>query len=71
MNLHVAVRAKTRKMIRTTPFFLMLIDVQYILDTVVEQLLLNKDRKFIYVEVAYFMRWWEEQTVERQEQVWL
>ena len=48
---------------------LMLIDVQYILDTVVEQLLMNKERKFIYVEIAFFIRWWEEQTVERQEQV--
>ena len=32
--------------------------VQYILDSIVAGLLKNKDRKFIYVEIAYFSRWW-------------
>ena len=36
--------------------------VQYILDTVIEQLLLDKDRTFIYVEMAFFTRWWNEQS---------
>ena len=36
--------------------------VQYIIDTVVEQCLLNPDRKFTYVEQAFFHRWWTEQT---------
>ena len=36
--------------------------VQYILDTVIEQLLLDKDRTFIYVEMAFFIRWWNQQT---------
>eukprot|EP00047_Mylnosiga_fluctuans_P023990 m.150634 g.150634 ORF g.150634 m.150634 type:complete len:975 (+) comp9747_c0_seq2:15-2939(+) len=36
--------------------------VQYILDSVVLQLRLNPNRKFIYVEIAFFKRWWEEQT---------
>ena len=31
--------------------------VQYILDSVINSLLENKDRKFIYVEIAYFQRW--------------
>eukprot|EP01087_Luapelamoeba_hula_P010477 TRINITY_DN2776_c0_g1_i2.p1 TRINITY_DN2776_c0_g1~~TRINITY_DN2776_c0_g1_i2.p1 ORF type:complete len:1012 (-),score=176.54 TRINITY_DN2776_c0_g1_i2:20-3019(-) len=37
--------------------------VQYILDTVVQQLQLNPARRFIYVEIAYFMRWWREQSM--------
>lgn len=36
--------------------------VQYIIDTVVEQCVLNPDRKFTYVEQAFFHRWWTEQT---------
>ena len=36
--------------------------VQYILDTVIEQLLVDKDRTFIYVEMAFFTRWWNEQS---------
>ena len=31
--------------------------VQYIIDTVVDQLLQNPDRKFVYVETAYFWRY--------------
>lgn len=45
------------------------IEVQYILDTVVGQLLVNKERKFMYVEIAFFIRWWREQTPEIQDQV--
>lgn len=36
--------------------------VQYILDSVVDQLLKNPDRRFIYVEMAFFYRWWKQQT---------
>eukprot|EP01119_Soliformovum_irregulare_P008936 TRINITY_DN2201_c3_g1_i1.p1 TRINITY_DN2201_c3_g1~~TRINITY_DN2201_c3_g1_i1.p1 ORF type:complete len:965 (+),score=294.76 TRINITY_DN2201_c3_g1_i1:158-3052(+) len=36
--------------------------VQYILDNVVTSLQKNPSRKFIYVEIAYFWRWWGEQT---------
>eukprot|EP01116_Phalansterium_solitarium_P019911 TRINITY_DN5728_c0_g2_i1.p1 TRINITY_DN5728_c0_g2~~TRINITY_DN5728_c0_g2_i1.p1 ORF type:complete len:1012 (-),score=366.51 TRINITY_DN5728_c0_g2_i1:80-3115(-) len=36
--------------------------VQYILDTVVQALQDNPARKFIYVEQAFFTRWWNEQT---------
>ena len=35
--------------------------VQYILDSVVKQLAKNENRTFIYVEIAFFMRWWKEQ----------
>ncbi|XP_055546042.1 lysosomal alpha-mannosidase-like [Wyeomyia smithii] len=43
--------------------------VQYILDSVVDALLHNPDRKFIYVESAFFFKWWEEQSSERQAEV--
>ena len=36
--------------------------VQYILDSVILGLQQNPDRKFIYVEIAFFQRWWDEQT---------
>jgi len=36
--------------------------VQYILDSVVLALEDNPDRKFIYVESAFFKRWWDEQS---------
>ncbi|XP_069803883.1 lysosomal alpha-mannosidase [Dendropsophus ebraccatus] len=41
--------------------------VQYILDSVVPQLLADPRRRFIYVESAFFWRWWMEQktTVQR------
>ncbi|KAF7652581.1 hypothetical protein LDENG_00095180 [Lucifuga dentata] len=40
--------------------------VQYILDSVVEQLLKNADRRFIYVETAFFYRWWKQQSSSMQ-----
>ncbi|XP_053319845.1 lysosomal alpha-mannosidase [Spea bombifrons] len=36
--------------------------VQYILDSVIPQLLSDKRKRFIYVETAFFWRWWEQQT---------
>ena len=36
--------------------------VQYILDSVVLALDENPDRRFIYVEIAFFWRWWNQQT---------
>ena len=36
--------------------------VQYILDTVVQELQADPNRTFIYVEMAFFARWWREQT---------
>ena len=35
--------------------------VQYILDTVVQELEMDPSKKFIYVEIAFFQRWWDEQ----------
>ena len=41
-------------------------EVYYIIETVITRLEMNPDRKFIYVETAFFARWWYEQTPERQ-----
>jgi hypothetical protein len=38
------------------------LDVQYILDSIVLVLDENPDRRFIYVEVGFFWRWWMQQT---------
>jgi hypothetical protein len=35
--------------------------VQYILDSVIAALLANPARKFIYVEMSFMSRWWDEQ----------
>ena len=43
--------------------------VQYILDSVVEELSKSPDRTFNYVEMAFFERWWNEQTQEMKEKV--
>nr|CCA13903.1 lysosomal alphamannosidase putative [Albugo laibachii Nc14] len=43
--------------------------VQYILDTVVEELHHNPDRKFMYVEQAFFQRWWHQQSRETKKNV--
>ena len=43
--------------------------VQYILDTVVTELLADEQRRFIYVEIAFFYRWWREQDEKRQNEV--
>jgi lysosomal alpha-mannosidase len=40
--------------------------VQYTLDSVVEQLQKNKNRRFIYVETGFFWRWWTNQDEETQ-----
>ncbi|KDO33515.1 hypothetical protein SPRG_19152 [Saprolegnia parasitica CBS 223.65] len=39
-------------------------NVDYILDTVVTELLKNPDRRFMYVEQSFFQRWWREQSHE-------
>jgi lysosomal alpha-mannosidase len=38
--------------------------VQYTLDSVVDELKKNPSRRFIYVETAFFSRWWENQDAE-------
>lgn len=41
--------------------------VQYILDSVITSLLAEPTRRFIYVEMAFFSRWWHQQTNATQE----
>uniref|UniRef100_A0A2M4DMV2 Alpha-mannosidase n=1 Tax=Anopheles darlingi TaxID=43151 RepID=A0A2M4DMV2_ANODA len=43
--------------------------VQYILDSVVEELLHDPNRRFVYVESAFMHRWYNEQTPEMQQTV--
>ena len=38
--------------------------VQYILDSVISQLRANRSKRFIYVEIAFFERWWNEQETD-------
>jgi len=43
--------------------------VQYILDAVIPELIKDKTKRFIYVEVAFFYRWWNQQTDPTRHQV--
>ena len=43
--------------------------VQFILDSVIQALDDNPDRRFIYVEIAFFSRWWNEQTDDMKNKV--
>ncbi|XP_036096626.1 lysosomal alpha-mannosidase [Molossus molossus] len=43
--------------------------VQYILDSVISSLLAEPTRRFIYVEMAFFSRWWHQQTNATQDVV--
>ncbi len=43
--------------------------MQYILDSVIIALDQNPDRRFIYVEIAFFWRWWNEQPDEIRQKV--
>ncbi|KAM8717605.1 hypothetical protein ACLKA7_004323 [Drosophila subpalustris] len=43
--------------------------VQYIIDSVVQSLLKDPEKRFIYVESAFFFKWWKEQTKEQQDKV--
>ncbi|KAJ0096735.1 hypothetical protein Patl1_29102 [Pistacia atlantica] len=43
--------------------------VENVLDSVVEALLRDPNRKFVFAEMAFFQRWWVEQSPEIQEQV--
>ncbi|XP_043950398.2 lysosomal alpha-mannosidase isoform X2 [Drosophila biarmipes] len=36
--------------------------VQYIIDTVISELIKNPDRRFIQVETSFFFKWWDEQS---------
>ncbi|OWF45656.1 lysosomal alpha-mannosidase-like [Mizuhopecten yessoensis] len=43
--------------------------VQYILDSVIPELLRDPSKRFIYVEVAFFAKWWREQDNATRESV--
>jgi lysosomal alpha-mannosidase len=43
--------------------------VQYIIDSVIASLLDDPDRRFIYVESAFFSKWWAEQSDNVKEKV--
>ncbi|XP_069460402.1 lysosomal alpha-mannosidase-like isoform X2 [Ambystoma mexicanum] len=43
--------------------------VRYILDSVISQLLSDPTKRFIYVEIAFFARWWALQTESKKESV--
>ncbi|XP_036385660.1 lysosomal alpha-mannosidase [Megalops cyprinoides] len=43
--------------------------VQYILDSVVQQLQEDPARRFIYVETAFFYRWWKQQSAKTRQVV--
>jgi len=40
--------------------------VEKIISNVIHELQLNKDRKYMYVEMIYFSKWWTYQTEETQ-----
>lgn len=43
--------------------------VQAILDSVITELLKDPNKRFIYVESAFFFKWWDKQTAALQEEV--
>ena len=43
--------------------------VQYILDTVIPELQSDPTKRFVYVEMAFFWRWWNQQTDTLKESV--
>jgi lysosomal alpha-mannosidase len=43
--------------------------VQFILDTTIRELIADPKKRFIYVEIAFFSRWWDEQTEPMKELV--
>ncbi|XP_005189989.1 lysosomal alpha-mannosidase isoform X2 [Musca domestica] len=43
--------------------------VQYILDSVIVELLKDPKKRFIYVESAFFFKWWSEQSDEMKQKV--
>ena len=44
-------------------------DVRYLIDNVVDELLKDETRRFIYVEMYFFSRWWDIQSESRKQDV--
>ena len=50
----------------------MFTDVRMILESVTANLIVNSNRKFIFVETSFFKRWWDEQDhITREKVRWL
>ena len=45
------------------------VGVQYILDSVIPQLVMDPTKRFIYVEIAFFWRWWRQQNDQMKDVV--
>jgi hypothetical protein len=43
--------------------------VQYVIDSIIHALDQNPDRRFIYVEIGFFWRWWRQQTDDMRNKV--
>lgn len=43
--------------------------VQYIIDSVIQELLRDPEKKFVYVESAFFSKWWKRQSTRLQNEV--
>eukprot|EP00729_Bicosta_minor_P002033 gene2033-12011_t len=41
-------------------------DVYFVIDTVIPRLAEDPNRKFIYVEIGFFARWWDQQTPKKK-----
>lgn len=52
-----------------TKSYIRIANVQEIIDSVIQSLLKDSERRFIYVESAYFFKWWNQQSNTVQEQV--
>lgn len=64
-----SVRVNTKNNYRTGKTSIQKAGVQYILDSVVQQLISDPEKRFIYVESAFFFKWWREQSDEMKTQV--
>ena len=60
LNIHIVAHTHddTGYLMTTDEYYIEII--QFIFDTMVPSLTTNKERKFSYVEMAYFQRWWSE-----------
>lgn len=52
-----------------TKSYIRIANVKEIIDSVIQSLLKDPEKRFIYVESAYFFKWWSQQSNTIQEQV--